>query len=183
MIRTLIVMAAVICMAMPCIAEELNVAEESMIHGISDAVVSGCRTDDETVRALMKFVREKISPKEGVNPYERMSTMKRIQSGTGWCNHQAVVFMHLAYYQGIRTRLLYLKADDGVTSPHTIAEYFDGLRWVIVDPMFGLTGISREDIKKDMNILKRMDSFKGRADEWLRCFINEPEVVFEYNPK
>ena len=185
------VIVGVILLTSFCFAQEVDIKEEALVHGLSNAIVEGCKTDETKVTALMTFVHDKVKPKEGENPYEQMSTLKRIEKGAGWCNHQAVIFMHLAYYQEIRTRLLYLIADDGVTSPHTIAEWHDGTKWIIVDPLFMMTGITRDEIRKSVLIDDIPFSlFKGqfpviadRPNEWLKCFINEPKVIFEYDTR
>ena len=172
-----------------CLAEP-DIKEESLIHGLSNSIVEGCKTNETKILALMSFVHDTVKPKTGEDPYKQLSTLERIQTGVGWCNHQATVFMHLAYYQEIKTRLLYLMDSENKTSPHTIAEMWDGERWVIVDPMFMITGITRDRIRQENMIDDKPFSwFRGnfpliadRPDEWLRCYINEPQIVFEYNP-
>jgi len=156
--------------------------EESVLAGLSNAITEGNKSDETKVYALMEFVHDRVKSKEGEDPSKQISDLERIQTGVGWCNHQAKIFMHLAYYQEIKTRLVYLMNDDGTASPHTIAEWWNGKEWIIVDPLFMIYGISREDIKKDFKRLKRFELIKDRPDEWLRCYINEPQIVFEYNP-
>lgn len=176
------VLVGVMFLTSLCYGVDIDPKEESLVQGLANAIIKECKTDNDKVTALMTFVHDNIKPKEGENPYEKLTTLQRIQKGVGWCNHQAVIFMHLGYYAGLRTQLLYLQNDDASASPHTIAEYWNGKEWIIIDPLFMITGVSREDIKKDFSILKRFELIKDRPDSWLRCFVNEPQVVFGYDP-
>lgn len=164
------------------LAFAIDQQEESTLAGLSDAIVEGRKSDETKVYALMEFVHDRVKPKEGEDPYKQISDLERIQSGVGWCNHQAKIFMHLAYYQEIKTRLIYLMNDDGTASPHTIAEWWNGKEWIIADPLFMIYGLSRDDIKSDFSRLEKFNFIKDRPKEWLECFVNEPQIVFEYNP-
>jgi len=168
----------------------LDQQEESILAGLSNCITKQCKSDETRVYALMEFVHDRVKPKEGEDPYKQISDLERIQTGVGWCNHQAKIFMHLAYYQEIKTRLIYLMNDDGTASPHTIAEWWNGKEWIIADPLFMIYGISREEIRQSVGwddipysfFRQKFPLIKDRPDEWLRCYINEPQIIFEYNP-
>ncbi|MBU1808894.1 MAG: transglutaminase-like domain-containing protein [Candidatus Omnitrophica bacterium] len=184
---------------------------EQQEKNISDEAVKGCKTREEKIQALRHFVYEHIKPVygKGVNPNDVMSPIERLNRGVGWCNESAEVFMHLAQYQGIKTRLLFL-TKKGVdlnnmsecmkTSPHSIAEAWDGDRWVIVDTLFDLDMknkdgkmASRQDVKKDITLIKNTPAMKARKsdlkltdeqlEEWLSCYYNPPLLVGEMNSR
>ena len=122
-----------------------------------------------------------------------MSTIDKITLGYGWCDDMAVIFMHLAQKQDIRTRYVQLSNNERTSSPHTIAEAWDGNKWVIVDPLFDLEFennklISRPEIVNDLSILRDSPSVKGlvktdgarwKDDDWLKIYTNPPWAIVE----
>lgn len=126
------------------------------IKSTADEVVKGCQNPEEKVWELSHYVHEKLHPDTNFPSNAIMSTMDRLDSGVGWCNHQVAVFMALARTQGIKTRMLYLLNKEGTASPHTIGEALINGKWVVVDPMIDLMKrnennelISRYDIMKN----------------------------------
>jgi len=175
---------------------------EEKVKKMSDEAAKGCATFEDKVRALRHYVHIKMQvPIPAVKPngdpidpdeITPLNTIQKLTSGYGgWCYHQATVFTHLARKQGITTRLVLLLNRERTESPHTIAEAFDGKRWVIVDPYFDMELInkdgkmaSREDIIKDMDILRNSPTIKELAkkdsrwknDRFLRMYTNPPTV-------
>lgn len=159
---------------------------EKDVKEISDSVVVKCRTFDEKVLALRRFVRDKMRFSEGrLRPDGRhirswdiykLDTIERLNSGLGgWCSQQAAVFMHLAEKQGIDTRLVSLYTAKDRKSQHaiTLALSPDN-RWVIIDldpeydlELFTKDGkiASREDIRKDKSILYENPAIKNLIKE------------------
>jgi hypothetical protein len=67
-----------------------------------------------------------------------MTEEQLIDSGAGWCNEQARVFIALCEVSGLPARLLF-EFHANTISGHTVAEvYIDG-RWVFFDPTFNVT--------------------------------------------
>lgn len=169
------------------------------IKQVSNDVCAHANTIEEKVMALSHYVHAKLKPdaSKGIPATAQLSTMDRLDSGVGWCNHQAGVFMRLAEAQGIKTRMLYLLNDEGTASHHTIAEAFVGGRWVIIDPMFDLEIynakgelVSCEDVLLHPKLLRsaplvdkrRSEIYNGDEKQfsaWIRLYTNRPIIAFE----
>lgn len=141
-----------------CLLNEKNYNSILMEH-VSGRVTTGCDTFEEKVESLRNFVHENVHPVSGEE--NRLDTVgiDKLISGVGWCDQQARVFMQLAKKQGITTRLLFLKSENG-SSPHSIAEAKYKDRWVIVDPAYNLEFYNKDgemasmdDIGEDFNIV------------------------------
>lgn len=120
-----------------------------------------------------------------------ISTIDKIALGYGWCDDMAVIFMHLAQKQGIRTRYIQLSNKVRTASPHTIAEAWCGNRWVIVDPLFNLEFkdnklVSRQEITDDLSVLRdspsakelvKTDGVRWQEDGWLSIYTYPPWAI------
>jgi len=127
---------------------------------VSGRIIEGDDGFEQKVRSLRTFIHENVSPVKGEENRLDTVSVEKLTSGIGWCDQMSRVFMQLARKQGITTRLLFLLKENG-SSPHSIAEAWDGERWVVVDPGFNLElsnkdGVmaSREDIEADVSILR-----------------------------
>lgn len=123
---------------------------EQKIKDRSDMAVKGCKTFEEKVLALRRYVDAKMKfpeprLKDGRNlepeDVDPLNTIERLDSGLGgWCNHQANVFIRLAQKQNIITRMVYLIASTPEKHQHIIAEALspEGT-WVVIslDPIHG----------------------------------------------
>jgi len=174
---------------------------EQKLKEISDKAVKGCPTDVDKIRALRKYVHEKMKfPKPRVKPNGEslkpsdiyaLNTIQRLESGLGgWCDQQADVFMDLAKKQGINSRkvFLYIIKDGKRTSPHTFAEAQIGRRWIIVDTLYDLELInkkgemaSRSDIAKDVSILHNNSTIKKFKKENPIIWADENYLSMYYN--
>ncbi len=167
-----------------------SIMEELWLRQLADTLQGDIQNVDDACKVTQQYVYDKIKTKQGADPYERLSIYERIKSGVGWCNHQAEIFMQLISYMGISSRLVYLIADDG-TSPHTIAEVFDGEKWLIVDVGnnidFRKDGVmvSREDMRKDFTIITENERIKelARENSWwadkknLNMYTNDAKLI------
>lgn len=171
---------------------------EQQVKEISNEVVRNCKTFDERVLTLRRYVHGKMQfPKgrkkpngEPIKPEDiyPLNTINRLNSGLGgWCDQLAVVFIHLAKKQGIATRYVELSNKERTSSPHTIVEVWDGKRWVIVDldptydlELFNKEGriASRSDIVNDFNILHNHPHWGD--NDYLSMYINLPWRVIEF---
>ena len=159
---------------------------------VSAAVAGDQKTFEGKVRALRKFVHETIHPVAGEECRPDTVPLEKLVSGIGWCDQVSRVFMQLAKWQGITTRLLFLMTKDG-TSPHTIAEALDGRRWVLVDAAYGLELVNArggmataDDVRADPSVLtgnSRVAAFGEYSPIWknpdyLGVYSNKPEYIF-----
>jgi len=192
--KTLIALMMIFMLASPVYADIKQVSDDVCAHAV---------TVEEKVIALSHYVHTKLKPdaSKGIPPHAKMSPMDRLESGVGWCNHMAGVFMALAEVQGIRTRMLYLLNDEATESNHTIAEAFVDGRWVIVDPMFDLQVynvdgklISCEDVLLRPELLRsapliekrRVEIYKRDEEQfkkWIRLYTNRAIIVYEQGDK
>lgn len=170
---------------------------EQRVKEISNEVVKDCKIFDDKVLALRRYVYSKMQFPEGrkkpngepIKPEDiyPLNTIERLNSGLGgWCDQLAVVFIHLAKKQGITTRYVELSNKERTKSPHTIAEAWDGKRWVIVDldptydlELFNKEGriASRADIVNDFNILRKHPRWGN--NDYLSMYINPPWRIIE----
>ena len=159
--------------------------EELALRQIADRLEgNGQRTWQQAVIRTREYVHKTMKSKQGEDPYALLSIYERLKTGVGWCNHQADAFMLLISYMGITSRLVYLM--DGEVSPHTIAEIYDGSRWVIVDVGNNLDlrtkdGLmaTRLDISKDFTILTENERVKelGYDKDYLKMYTNEAQII------
>jgi len=146
---------------------------------------------DKKIAILRNYVHDNVHPVNGEQSRPDTSFSEKMTSGIGWCDQKARVFIQLAKYAGIKTRLLYLIKEDGV-SPHSIAEAWNGSKWVIVDPAFNLDLRNKEggmasmhDIEKDITILvdnPRVRLFSKKNPIWnepafLTVYCRQPQVI------
>jgi len=162
------------------------------LQGIKEVSDRVCRehnalTDEDKIIVLSHYVYTKLKPDptKGISPHAGMSTLDRLSSGVGWCNHQIAVFMRLCEAQGIKTRMLYLLNNEGTASPHTIGEAYLDDRWVLIDAQNDLNLrnkngelISLRDIYRDPSILRKNEELNKMTDEWLDCFLNPAIYVY-----
>lgn len=133
------------------------------LQDISDNLVKDSSGFEQTITILMNHVYDKMKPNgNGINlaAARKMTNKQKYFAGVGWCNHVVDVFMEMAQRQGIKTRMLYLLSEDKSNSPHTIAEAFDGNKWIVVDVSNNLI------FKKDNGqLMSRQDM----ANDWDKC--------------
>ncbi len=168
-----------------------KVEEELYLRRLADSLGSGNRTVEKASRAVSEYVHNNMKSLTGENPYEKISVYKRLKLGIGWCNHQVEAFMLLISYIGVSSRMVYLMDGKG-NSPHTIAEVFDGEKWLVVDVGNDLKlrkdgkMVTREDIREDFTILTENEEVKHLAkidpehwgnEEYLRMFTNSAKIV------
>lgn len=180
---------------------------EQQIKGISDDAVIGCKTFEEKVLALRRYVDKKMKfpeprLKDGKNLEPEdiypLNTLARLNSGLGgWCDQQDHVFIRLAQKQNITTRMVDLIASTLGKEQHTIAEARDpNGRWVVIslDPINGFEPFTkdgriatREDMASDRNILRNNSRIKEFAakdpkywgnDDYLSMFTNHPLRIY-----
>lgn len=179
---------------------------EQKIQDISDLAVSGCKTFEDKMLALrryvdkkMKFPEPRIKDGRNLEPGDiyPLNTIERLDSGLGgWCDQQVHVFMRLAQKQGMKTRMVCLSNKEHTESPHTIAEVLapDG-RWIVVslDPINGFEPFTkdgkiatREDMVNDKDILRKNSKVKEFAvtepaswgnEDYLSMFTNPPWAI------
>lgn len=169
-----------ICLLAFCLICPLSYAQIQedfvKIKSISDEVVKDCSANGEKVLALSHFVYLKLTAdaSKGISPNVGMSTIDRLDSGVGWCNHQVAVFMRLAEAQHISTRMLYLLNKEGTSSPHTIGEALIDGKWVIVDPQNDFIGLySRYEVLHNPNLIKNEPSIQAKFKEQPKEKLNE----------
>ena len=111
-----------------------------MMTHISSDLTKNTGDFEEKVTILRDFVRKNVHPV--TDEYNRLDTVgiEKLSSGIGWCDQASRVFMQLARPRGIKTRLLFLLNEKG-SSPHSIAEAWDGKRWILVDPSYAGPGV------------------------------------------
>ncbi len=174
--------------------------DESEIKKRSDAAVGNQKDFEGKVRALRQYVHDQMMLSEKLrvsmdsHDINCLTTIQKLNSGLGgFCDQQADVFMHLAQKQRITTQMVWLyrkNYKDIYDSCHTIAEAFDGNRWVIVDPLYNLElknndgkMASREDVTNDLDIIRRLPNFRelekiapckgANTEEWLEIYTQQ----------
>ena len=162
-----------------------------MADYISSEILSGHGTFEEKVRKLRSFVHQNVSPVHGEECRADTVAVDKLVSGVGWCDQMSRVFMQLAQKRGLTTRLLFLLNENG-SSPHSIAEAWDGHRWVIVDTAYDLDiynnageMASAADIKDDPRILSDNPKVKTFArynpiwedDNYLSIYYRKPQYI------
>ena len=179
---------------------------EQKIKDRSDEAVKECKTFEEKVLALRRYVDKRMKfpeprLKNGRNLVPEdiypLNTLERLDSGLGgWCDQQAHVFIRLAQKQNITTRMIYLIARPPRTEQHTIVEALspDG-RWVVVslDPIHGFEPFTkdgkiatREDMANYKDILRNNSKVKEfaekesqwRDEDYISMFTNPPLRIF-----
>lgn len=159
-----------------------------MCYYISHYVTRGAKTFEGKVSALRDFVHRNIHPIEGYDDKIDEGAIDTLLSGTGYCDQQSRVFIHLARSIGITSRLLFLESEGG-GSLHAVAEALaPDKRWVIIAPLYRLGLFNKEgkfasqaDIKDDPGIIMRNNRVVLRSKydpRWL-----DPKfVAIYYNP-
>jgi len=99
----------------------------------------GLTSDSEKAVALLtkalprEFMHPTVPPLgPGCRANRNLEDGPLLQSGTGFCNEQARVFVRLCQVLGIRARIVYLFYSDNRTG-HTIAEFCSDGRWAMAD--------------------------------------------------
>lgn len=72
----------------------------------------------------------------GLTPKYMLTVRKRL-----WCNEGAILILTFAHQLGYKTRLIDLLDKDGI-SRHTIAEVYEGNKWVQYDYTYNKVGAS-----------------------------------------
>lgn len=163
--------------------------KEALVWGFSNAITKGIIMPEGRIRALREFVYNQMKPDPAVDPQSlnNKHTLDLIQGKIGWCDHQVRVFIHLAWYQGFTTRMVYLLNKEGTSSPHTIAEVDLNGRWVVVDVgnNIDFNFATRENMQKDFSIVTNNSRIKELAkenpcfadEEYLRMYIYPAKIV------
>lgn len=146
-----------------------------MMEYISAKVVNGGTGFEDKIRTLRNFVHENVHPVSGEDNRLYTVGIDKLTSGVGWCDQISRVFMQLARGQGITTRLLFLQNKEG-SSPHSIAEAWDGKRWVLVDAAYNMEFnnskgqmASMADVKESFDIVlenPRIKEFASHNSWW-----------------
>ncbi|MBN1354168.1 MAG: hypothetical protein JW994_05840 [Candidatus Omnitrophica bacterium] len=145
-----------------------------LMEYISGAVAGDKDDFQDKVRLLRDFVHYNVHPVYGEK--NRLDTVgiDKLVSGIGWCDQTSRVFMQLAKKQGITTRLLFLLNEKG-SSPHTVAEAWDGKRWILVDTIYAIDFYNKKgepaslsDIREDFDIVTKNPRVKvlGQHNSW-----------------
>jgi len=134
------------------------------LEAVADSVTRGCATPLDKVRAIAKWVQEKL-PWAGFYrkatgrplPTDRAMTEEGlIESGYGWCNEQARVFCCLTQIVGIASRLVFAGNPERKYG-HVTAEALLPEGWMAVDPTLGFCFI------KDGRPVRAVDVFGDAA--------------------
>lgn len=183
----------IIFLCLICLIQTKTYAIEedfAKIKEISDSIVKDCKGDAEKVLTLSHYVHLKLKPDHsaGISPNAIMSTVDRLESGIGWCNHLVLVFMRLAEAQGIHSRMLYLINREGTSSPHTIGEALVDGKWYVIDPQLDFNVlVTRNEIMQNLDIIKNLPLMQKRKtevyqndeaqfDEWVELFYS-PSIL------
>lgn len=160
---------------------------------ISNNVVKGSEDIEDKIRLLRNFVHDNVLPIPEENADSGTVAFDKLVSGIGWCDQQSRVFMQLAKRQNIRTRLLFLQDENG-SSPHSIAEAWDGEKWDLVDLSFNLELIngkhnmaSMDEVEKNLKILTENPKIKTatkfnaswKDKKFLSIYTRTPTYVVE----
>jgi len=84
-------------------------------------------------RAMPALLRHPGIPPLGrpVPPDRNLDDEALLESGSGWCNEQARVFIRLCQVMGIPARMIHLFGQN-----HTIAEFYAEDRWIMADTSY-----------------------------------------------
>jgi len=109
----------------------------ALFRATADRLVAGTPGDRERLESLMEWTYENVRPQYAApNRVVPDNYLDIVRRGHGYCDQSAHVFATLAYHAGYDSRLLFLRAPDGV-SPHTVAEVEVDGSWILVDPWMG----------------------------------------------
>jgi transglutaminase-like putative cysteine protease len=101
----------------------------------------GLRTNAEKAEAILmgpgKTLKHPFVPQIGerVKGDRDLDEQDLLENGTAWCNEQARVFVRLCQTQNIPARLIHLFYSNPPIG-HTIAEFYDGSGWCLVDASY-----------------------------------------------
>ena len=103
---------------------------------------AGLATDREKALALLTRAIPELIAHPSIPPYSpdvrsdrALSDDELLESGLGWCNEQARVFVRLCQIAGIPARLVFLFYSDN--DGHVIAEFYADGRWCMADSSWG----------------------------------------------
>lgn len=162
-----------------------------LMEYVSDRIVKNHDSFEGKVRFLRNFVHENVNPIAGEKNRADTMGVEKLTNGIGWCDQTSRVFMQLAKMQGITTRLLFLASRDG-PSPHSVAEAWDGKRWILVDAQYNLEFYNKdgemasmEDIRDNFDIIlsnPKIKTFGLHNSSWqdpryLSMYSNVPRYV------
>ena len=108
------------------------------IEALALSVTKECRSDTERAVALLLHGASRVRHPDAAprgpwtGPDRNASDTSLLQSGTGWCNEQARVFIRLCQVSGIPARIIHLFYSDERTG-HCIAEFYADGRWGMAD--------------------------------------------------
>lgn len=178
-----IILLLIVLVSLFIVINEKNY-NDIMMEYISTGVVRSCDSFEEKVRTLRRFAHENVHPVGNEENRPDTVGIDKLISGIGWCDQTSRVFMQLAKRQGITTRLIFLLNKNG-SSPHTIAEAWDGERWVLVDSAYDLDFYNKKgkmasmaDIKEDFNIV--LENTKIKTFALYNSFWKDKECLIMY---
>jgi hypothetical protein len=96
---------------------------------------------ERTVNAILEFIAERILHPEippsryAVASDRNLSEEEVLESGRGWCNEQARVFVRLCQIAGIPARLVHFFYSS-LRGGHTVVEYLDPAGWCMADATY-----------------------------------------------
>lgn len=162
-----------------------------ILQYVSDNITKDSDGFGEKIRLLRIFTHENVHPVAGEESRPDTVGVDKLITGIGWCDQVSRTFMQLAQKSGVTSRLLFLQHENG-SSPHTIAEVFDGKRWVLVDAAYNIEFVNNDgnmasmaDIRDDINIINtnnRVRLFAANSPWWrdkrnLNIYYRDPSYI------
>jgi len=101
-----------------------------------------CESVNRTADAFLQFIEERIlhpqipPSRYAVASDRNLPEEEILESGRGWCNEQARVFVRLCQIAGIPARLAHLFYSS-LRRGHTVVEYLDPDGWCMADATYG----------------------------------------------
>ncbi len=114
-----------------------------MCEKIVAKCTAGLTGDREKALALLSRAMPELLTHPGIPPYGPVPPWNRgcseerlLDSGLGWCNEQARVFVRLCQVAGIPARMIFLFYADR-KSGHVVSEFYADGRWSMADSSWG----------------------------------------------
>lgn len=111
------------------------------LEKIAASAIDGCTRDIDKIQALLGWVNTNVLHPMGraeQSPPDRAASEEvLIESGWGWCNEQARVYIALAQVCGFMGRVIFL-CHESEPWGHTSAETLLDGKWFFTDPTYGL---------------------------------------------
>ena len=119
-------------------------AYRTLLYGqVAGHVAGRNASPQDTAERVADYVRTHLWTPGWAAPYDGAPADYLIR-GIGWCDYQAKTYAALLATLRIPARYAMLLEADGATSPHTVAETWDGHRWGLYDLTFGVRFVDRQ---------------------------------------